>query len=124
MSVFESLTGAKLKDCMIDGSITFVVQENEMAKAIGKKGANIRKIESILKKKVKLIEFSENIIKFVRNLIYPAKVQDIIEEESIVIIQTPDTKTKGFVMGRDKAKLIAVNNIVKRYFENKEVKVE
>tara|TARA_Y100000294_G_scaffold177240_2_gene201968 strand:+ start:2839 stop:3249 length:411 start_codon:yes stop_codon:yes gene_type:complete len=123
MSLFESLTGAKLKDCILNDDITFVVQENDMGKAVGKKGVNIKKIEGILKKKIRLVEFNDDVTKFVSNLIYPAKVEDIKEEKGIVKIYTPDTKTKGFVMGRDRHKINMVNDIVKRYFEV-EVKVE
>jgi len=123
MSMFESLTGAKLKDCIFDNELTFVVQENEIGKAIGKKGSNIKRIESVFKKKIKLIEFNGDVIKFVSNLIYPAKAKEIMEEEGIITIHTHDRKTKGFIMGRDKHKINTINDIVKRYFEV-EVKVE
>tara|TARA_Y100000310_G_scaffold344724_1_gene459052 strand:+ start:444 stop:854 length:411 start_codon:yes stop_codon:yes gene_type:complete len=123
MSMFESLTGAKLKDCIFDDGLTFVVQENEIGKAIGKKGSNIKRIESVFKKKIKLIEFNGDVIKFVSNLIYPAKAKEIIEEEGIITICTHDKKTKGFIMGRDRHKINTINDIVKRYFEV-EVKVE
>ncbi len=121
--MFESLTGAKLKDCIFDDGLTFVVQENEIGKAIGKKGSNIKRIESVFKKKIKLIEFNGDVIKFVSNLIYPAKAKEIIEEEGIITICTHDKKTKGFIMGRDRHKINTINDIVKRYFEV-EVKVE
>lgn len=123
MSMFESLTGAKLKDCILNEGITFVVQENEIGKAIGKKGSNIKRIEGIFRKKIKLIEFNDDVIKFVNNLIYPAKVEEIKEEEGVVSICSPDRKTKGFIMGRDKHKINTINDIVKRYFKV-EVKVE
>ena len=55
MSLFETLTQAKLKDCIFDERIIFIVEENQIGKAIGKNGVNVRKIESALNKKVKIV---------------------------------------------------------------------
>jgi len=123
MSIFESLTGAKLKDCILGEGIVFIVNEGEMGKAIGKKGANIKKIENILKKKVRLFEFSEDVCKFVLNLIFPAKVKEIKEEDNVVNIYSDDTKVKSMIIGRDRNRINFVTEIVKRYFKVEEVKV-
>jgi len=123
ISLFESLTGAKLRDCIANDSIIFIVNDGEMGKAIGKKGANIRRIEDLLKKRVRLVEYSADVAKFVSNLIHPVKVQDIREEEGIVSINASDPKTKGMIIGRDRSKINFINDIVKRHFDIKEVKV-
>lgn len=123
MSMFESLTGAKLKDCIVNGEITFVVQENDMGKAIGKNGANIKRMENLLKKKIKLIEFNNDVERFIGNLINPLKANDIKEEDGAVNIYVQDFKTKGILIGRDRNKINSINEIVKRYFKVKEVKV-
>ena len=77
MTFFESMTGAKVKDCISDDKLIFIVEENNMGKAIGKNGANIKRLESALKRKVKLAEFSDDVLQFVRNLVYPADVAEI-----------------------------------------------
>ena len=74
MMIFESMSGAKIKDCIANGKILIIVEENEMGKAIGKNGINIKKFENKLKKKVKLAEFSSDAGQFVRNLAYPAEI--------------------------------------------------
>ena len=51
MSYFESLSGAKVKDCISDDRLTFIIKEGDMGKAIGRNGANIKKMESRLKPK-------------------------------------------------------------------------
>jgi len=122
ISMFESLTGARVKDCIVNDGIIFIIEQNEMGKAIGKKGANIKRIEGILKKKIKLIEYNDDVSKFIVNLIFPLRVKDIKEEEGVVSISVDDTKTKGMLIGRDKNKINSVNEIVKRYFKV-EVKV-
>ena len=123
ISLFESMTGAKVKDCIVNDTIVFIIHENEMGKAIGKQGSNIKKVENILKKRIKLVEFNNDISQFVQNLIYPLKAKEIKEEENIVTIYGPDTKTRGMLIGRDRHNINSINDIVKRYFKIEEVKV-
>ncbi|MBI2208126.1 NusA-like transcription termination signal-binding factor [Candidatus Woesearchaeota archaeon] len=123
MSLFESLTGAKLKDCIANGSIMFIVQESEMGKAIGKKGSNIKRMENLLNKGVRLVEFNGDVCKFVANLVYPSKADDIREEDGIVSIYVRDAKAKGIIIGRDRHRINMLNSVVKRYFDVEEVKV-
>ena len=123
ISLFESLTGAKVKDCIVNGTIFFIVHENEMGKAIGKQGLNIKRVENTLKKKIRLVEFSNNVLQFVGNLIAPIKAKEIKEEDGIITIYGNDTKSKGILIGRDRHNLNQINDIVKRYFDVKEVKV-
>jgi len=123
ISLFESLTGAKIKDCILKDIVIFVIHENEMGKAIGKQGSNIKRVENTLKKKIKLIEFNKDVSQFVQNLIYPVKVKDIKEEDGVVSIYGEDTKSKGILIGRDRRNLNFINEVVKRYFKIGEVKV-
>ncbi|MBI2651069.1 NusA-like transcription termination signal-binding factor [Candidatus Woesearchaeota archaeon] len=117
ISMFESLSGAKIKDCILNESLIFIVHENEMGKAIGKNGSNIKRMENAIKKKIRLIEFNSDVCQFVSNLIYPLKSDDIKEENKSVKIYSKDTKTKGMIIGRDRHHLNAINDIVKRYFD-------
>ena len=123
ISLFESMTGAKVKDCIVNDSVIFVIHENEMGKAIGKQGSNIKRVENTLKKKVKLAEFNNDISQFIQNLIYPLIAKEIKEEDGIETIYGPDTKTRGMLIGRDRHNINSINDIVKRYFEVKEIKV-
>lgn len=127
IAIFESLTKAKVKDCIAndiaDSKIFFIVHENEMGKAIGRHGSNIKRIESILKKRIRLVEFSNDILQFVKNLIYPLQAKELKEENGIITIYCLDTKTRGIIIGRDRNHLNFITNVVKRHFEVKEVKV-
>jgi len=124
MSMFESMTKAKLKDCIISESmITFIVEENEIAKAIGKGGANVRKLESMLNKKVKIAEFSDDLAKFIQSLAYPAKIREIKKDGRIVVITAADTQSRGLIIGRGASVLRAYEAIVKRFFDIDEIKV-
>lgn len=117
ISVFEKYTHAIVKDCFLTGNVlVFVIKEGQIGKAIGKKGINIKNLSKKFKKPLRIIEFSDNIEKFVKNLIYPVKTH-IEKRGNKIVIATEDTKTKGFLFGRDKSKLKDMQEVVKRYFD-------
>lgn len=123
MQLFENLTRAKLKDCICNEQLIFIVEENEIGKAIGKGGSNVRRLEGLLNKKIKIVEFNPDVKQFVRNFVMPLEVKDINEENEIVTIVGPDTKTKGLLIGRDRKNLENLKNIVGRYFKVGDIKV-
>lgn len=125
MSIFENVTRSKVKDSFIDDNnqMMFVVQEGEISKAIGKGGQNVKKLEKMLNRKIKIVEFNPNLVRFVRNLIHPIKAKDVVEEGGIVTITGFDTRTKGLLIGKGAQNLRNYTQIVKRYFDIEEIKV-
>lgn len=123
MSLFESVTRAKLKDCISNNRLIFIVHENEIGKAIGRNGLNIRKIENMLMKKIRIVEFSPDVIQFVRNMAYPLDVKDIRAENGIITITGGDTRTKALLFGRDSRNLENMKNTVKRYFSINDIRI-
>lgn len=123
MMFFESMTGAKVKDCISNEKLIFIIEENEMGKAIGKNGANVKRIENALKKKIKLVEFSNDALQFVKNIIYPIEVLDINFEEGIIIIHGKDANAKAMLIGREHQNINNLTGIVGRYFDVKGIRV-
>ncbi len=123
ISIFESLTSAKVKDCIVSEQILFIVSENDMGKAIGKQGSNVKRIENMMKKRIRLVEFNDDVVQFVQNLIYPINAKEIKEENGIVSIYCNDIKSKGMLIGRDRHNINFINNVVKRHFEVEEIKI-
>lgn len=123
MQLFESLTKSKLKDCIAGEQLIFIVEENEIGKAIGKGGSNVRRVEELLKKKIKIVEFNPDVKQFVRNFVMPLHVNEINEEGNIITIAGPDTKTKGLLIGRDRKNLDNLKSVVNRYFEVEDIRV-
>ncbi len=118
ITTLENISGSKVKDAFIDknGMLVFIINQGDMAKAIGKKGINIKRLSNLLKKRLKLIEFNENILEFVKNCIQPLQAS-ISQEENKIILESPDTTIKAKLIGRDKQNLIALNELVNRYFK-------
>lgn len=126
IQIFETVTGAKLKDCIQydqNQRIVFIVNEGEIGKAIGKKGSNIRKLENMFNKKIRVVGFSQEVTQFVKNMIAPLQVNNVEEKEGEIIITGQDTKTKGLIIGRNKQNLNNLITMVKRYFDIQDIKV-
>lgn len=94
-----------------------------MGLALGRKGANIRRIESSLNRKIKIVEFNPELKDFIRSIIFPLRVDDITDDGGIVTLITHDTKTRGLLIGRAAQNLRNYESLVKRYFDVRELKV-
>ena len=57
INVFEKVTRSRVKDAFFDkdGILVFIVKQGEIGTAIGKKGVNVKKLSTVMKKKIKLI---------------------------------------------------------------------
>lgn len=119
----ERVTHAKVRDCFKDeGTVYFVVAPGEMGKAIGREGRTIKRIQEELRRPVRVFEYRSTPVELVRNLVYPLKVAEIVEEKGVVFIKDEDKKTKGLLIGRDGRQLSFINKAVQRFFDV-EVKV-
>jgi len=124
INLFESLTGAKVKDCISeDGILVFLVEEGNVKRALGKDNSNIFRVGKILKKEIRIIAFSNDVCKFVGNLIYPNKADEIKLEDKVVTITVEDVGVKGRIFGRSRENLKRISSIVKNYFDVNEIKV-
>lgn len=122
INFFESITRAKVKDCIANERLIFIVEENEIGKAIGKNGIYIKMMEKKLKRKIKLVEFSNDVLQFVKNMIYP--IEAMIEQDGAIIkIHGKDTGTKAMLIGRGHHSINHLTGIVKRYFDIEDIKV-
>ncbi|MFT4326286.1 MAG: NusA-like transcription termination signal-binding factor [Candidatus Woesearchaeota archaeon] len=133
MSLFEKITKAKVKDCFeSNGKLTFVVSENQLQKAIGPKGANVKKLEQLFKKKLRIIQFDPDIAKFIENLCYPNKVRKVEfgsqmlwnKEKKAAIIIPENLQARGYIIGKDANNLRVMETICRRYFSLDEIRVE
>lgn len=131
ISLFESITGAVVRDCIIEdelGRITFVIKEGDAGMAIGRRGRNITLLEKMTGKKHEIIEFSDNPARFIKNALKPARVKEIRITErpdgkSIVVISV-DFRDKGMAIGKNGRNAERIRFLAKRYFQIHNVSIQ
>jgi N utilization substance protein A len=126
MSLFEQVTHASLKDSFVDShsSLVFVVDEQQMSKAIGKGGRNVHRLEKLLNRKIKILGFTPDMEQFIRNMVYPLKPKNVVLEGDRVTITGKDTHMRALLIGKNSQNLKNYLSIVQRYFDDvKEIKV-
>ncbi len=125
MSFFETVTKAKLKDCFVDQNsmLVFVVEPVQYGLAVGRAGSNVKRVEAVLKRKIKIVEFSDDVISFVASLIQPSKAKQITLEDGTVTITPDSSESRGYIIGRAARNLRNYEIIIRRYFPLKELRV-
>ena len=123
MSLFQNVTKTTAHDCIDDEKkdrIIFVVNEGRMGLAIGKGGSNIKNLQNILKRNVELVEYCEEPIKFLKNILNPKLINEVQlndrsdgSKQAIVIV---DPSKKGLVVGREGRNAEKARLLLKRYF--------
>lgn len=117
INMFESLTDVQVRDCIIkEDEAYFIVPEGKAGMAIGKGGKVVQKVQDRLGKEVKIYEYSENLGKFISNVV-PSNLRgvDISEEneKKTVEISVPQ-ESKGRVVGKNGEKIDTIREILKR----------
>jgi N utilization substance protein A len=121
---FEQTTKTPVKDCfMFKERLTFVVEPGTVARALGKQAANVHKLESMMNKKIRIVEFNENREQFILNMLRPLAAKVEKTEEELVVLSGPDEKTRGLMIGARAQNLRALEVIIQKYFTLKEIKV-
>jgi transcription termination/antitermination protein NusA len=125
MDCFSSITHARLKDSFIDDTdmLYFIVEENDIGKAIGKNGYKAKMLEKVLNRKIKIVEFNPDVLQFIKNVIFPLRIKEIALVDGYVEIEVYDSKTRGLLIGRSAKNLHSLELIVKRYFKFNEIRV-
>ena len=126
MMLFENITKAKVKDCFVDNNKLqlFVVEQNELSKAIGKGGSKAKMLEKILNRRLRVIEYDPDVKQFVKNVVYPLQIAEVIQENDIITLIPSDSRVRGLLIGRAAQNLRNTESIVQRYFPIKELKVQ
>jgi transcription termination/antitermination protein NusA len=125
INYFEKITRSSVKDCFFEEEkLIFVVRPGQARKAIGKQGANVKKLSEKINKKIKIIEFNEDPVKFIRSFISPIRPKNIEKEENIIKIEAESTKDKGLLIGRNAKNLENLKKHVQKYFvEIEDIKI-
>jgi len=130
IALFESITGATVRDCIIDNEnnrVIFVVKKGDVGVAIGKKGKNIRLLERMTEKKHEIIEYSDDPAQFIKNALKPAKVQEVRITERTdgkkIAVVAVYPRDKGVAIGKNGRNAERLRFLAKRYFQIQNVNI-
>ncbi len=127
MNLFESITGVEVRDVILkEDEAYFVVPDGKAGMAIGKGGKVVNKVQNKLDKDVKIYEYSDNLGKFLNNLV-PADlrgvdIDDEGEDKTVEISVSRDNK--GRVVGKNGNKIDSIREVLQRTHGVDEVTVE
>ncbi|HIE18456.1 TPA: NusA-like transcription termination signal-binding factor [Candidatus Bathyarchaeota archaeon] len=130
IALFESITGATVRDCIIDDEnnrIIYVVKEGEMGIAIGKRGKNVSLLEKMTGKRHEIIEFSDDPARFIKNALRPARLREIritqrTDGRKIAVVSV-NPKDKGIAIGKNGKNAERIRFLAKRYFDISNVSI-
>jgi len=130
IALFESITGATVKDCILDEDTDraiFIVKEGNIGMAVGKGGKNIRLLERMTNKKHEIIEYSEDPASFIKNALKPAHVREIRITEKpdgkTIAVVAVDPRDKGVAIGKNGRNAERIRFLAKRYFQIQNVSI-
>lgn len=130
IALFESITGATVRDCIVDEDldrVIFVIKEGDVGMAIGKRGKNIFMLEKMTGKKHEIIEFSEDPAQFIRNALKPAKLKEIRITErpdgKTIAVVSVEPRDKGIAIGKNGKNAERIRFLAKRYFQINNVSI-
>ena len=132
ISLFNNISGAIIKDCLIYESpenhseiIIFLVKKEDVGKAIGRAGEHVKDLMSKLQKKIDVIPYSEKIEQFIQYILNTSKnsikVQNIEikenknEKKTVIISVRP--QDRGKAIGKEGSMIRKIKMLVIRHFE-------
>jgi len=132
ISLFNSISGAIIKDCFIFQSpennseiIVFLVKKEDVGKAIGKAGEHVKDLMTKLQKKIDVIPWSENLDQFIQFILNTTKnsiqVQNIEikesrnEKKTVIISVRP--QDRGKAIGKEGSMIRKIKELVLRHFD-------
>jgi len=120
INAFESITGTEVRDCVCSEVIYFLVNPGKMALAIGKNGNNIKIAEKMLKRPIKIFEWSEDCEQFIKNMIPSTQKIDINGGKATITIET---QKRGLVIGKKGSNIKVIREFLDRNGNIKDLKI-
>ena len=125
LNLFGKITQVRTRFCFnYNNLIIFCVPKNLVSRAIGENGRNIKRINEILSKKVKVVSKPEGIHeikRFVEAIVSPVTFKDLEVKDNEIIL-TAGFQSKAALIGRNRRRLHELQKILKDYF-GKELKI-
>ncbi len=118
LNLFEKIMRVRTRFCFkYNEAIVFCVPKTLVAKAIGERGKNIKKMSEILGKKIKIVVVPNGINDveiFIRSIVSPVTFKNIEIRDNVIMVA--GGSNKAALIGRNKRRLLEMQKIVENYF--------
>lgn len=133
MNLFVKITGVSAKHCFLyNNMVVFVINGNEVERAIGKENSNLKKLSDVIEKRTRVVaqpKGTEDLEKFFSIVVYPTKFEkmEIVKNsetaEKEAIITAGGRENKAMLIGRERAREKEMKEILEQYFAVKNLKI-
>ena len=117
--MFQRITNIQTRFCFsYNNVLIFCVPKMMVNRAVGKEGQNVRHINQILRKRIKIIaqpDGIENLERFISSIVSPVDFQSVEVKDNEVIL-TAGSQSKAALIGRNKRRLMEMQGIIKDFF--------
>jgi len=118
ITLFENMMNVNVRDCIVDNdskTVYLVIEEGMIGMAIGKNGSSVKHAEKIVGKTVKLFEYSNDIVEFVKKMIPQTTSVKIRNEDGKITVDVRvDKRNRPIVIGRGGRNLKLYREMLKR----------
>jgi len=127
INALDNQAGVSAKDCLSENNqVTFLVKENEVGRAIGKDGANIKYLSNKIKKNIEIIPYYDKpelfLKKNMKNVKFNAIQYNKTKNQGIIFIELDNENKKKLQQENNKLKKIKV--LLERNYEIKSIKIK
>ncbi len=130
ISLFQKVTGATARDCVIDvksDRVIFIINKNEMGLAIGKNGVSIKNTQKMVGKDIELVEYSDDPKKFIINALNSKFITDIRLSKQVdggkIAVVMADSNRKGAIVGQNGKNAEKARLLARRYFQISDIHI-
>lgn len=122
INLFSRISRVPTTKCfMYNGQIVFAVPSSKVSLAIGKGAVNVKKLKSVLGRKVKVVampdkEDKEGIKKFIGDVVDPVEFSKVeIKDNQITI--SAGRQSKAALIGRNRTREKELSEVMKNFFQ-------
>jgi len=125
LNLFSRITKVTTRLCFpYNEAIIFCVPRNLVSRAVGEGGRNVKELNRVLRKKIKIIAAPLGIAdakRFVEDIVSPVTFKGLDVNENEIIL-TAGSQSKAALIGRNKRRLLELQDICSGFFE-KDVRI-
>jgi len=122
MATFEAQTGVVPRDCLFEDEerVVMVVSSADMGRAIGRNGININRVSKTFGKPIEVVEYTDDVGQFVKNVLQPATVSRVRIQDrhgrKVAVVDIP-VRERGVAIGRDGRNIAKAKLLAHRHYE-------